>query len=581
MRLVVFASLLLLTSGSSVLAQPAAQPALEIRWQRLADAGRQGVLPVAASPEWPASAFLLGHQREFRAPLVLSRSRDAGATWETLPSLPIDLHHALGPVTFTIAPAAGTPRVVFALVPARQADVLLRSTDDGTSWQTVLGLDRAPVSRSVALVLSPSFATDGLAYLAQDGRLWRSVDAGNTWQQQDPAEGQLAQQVAFSPDFGRDRTLFLLATTISFPLSYVLPPESFDPHHVESLGILRSVDGGASWQQVVEGLEIDGQPYRQVQTLAISPTFAQDGTVFVYAQGPWITVDRPYMHGVHVKQAAVFRSQDRGDSWQSVFPVEMSTHVPAFALSPHFAQDGGAILTLGTYGFSPAGHTCWVYATENGGDDWSRTFGGESYQSCGRTLLYAAIGNATYPLFQVSGLPVYVSRDKGQTWDRFRPPGTPFGTEGQVLTVASDRLLAVDGNGGLWAYGPYPPCPIQPVLGFGRLLADRPDVRESLGCAVAAEHSARVHMRRVTDMDRDNVDYWPDEPNPSWWVRAWGDPSHSASWGREPRPAFDQPEATLEGSLQEFWGGEMLFVRQPDGRGTIITSGYIAGWFDD
>jgi len=249
------------------------------------------------------------------------------------------------------------------VVLARVADGLYRSQDEGMSWQSVLTFPTRAVA--VSLVLSPAFGQDARAYALQDGHLWQTDDGGATWQEQHPAADQRVQQVVFSSSFADDQTIFIAATTVAFPSTgYGLPPETFGPQHVDSLGVLRSADGGATWTQMVAGLEVAGEPYRQVQELAVSPTFAQDGTLFAFAQGPWSAMET----GLHlaVKQAAVFRSHDGGESWEPVQTINAVTHIPRLVLSPSFASDGWVILLWGTDGISPASASCSV----DGGDTW-------------------------------------------------------------------------------------------------------------------------------------------------------------------------------------------------------------------
>jgi hypothetical protein len=103
-----------------------------------------------------------------------------------------------------------------------------------------------------------------------------------------------------------------VATTNAFPVfgSWVPDEESLDDH-ARSIGLMMSVDGGESWQTAGAGPALDGAPYRHIRNLAISPTLAQDGTLFALAWGPREFEDEGGYRRRLVR-AALFRSTDRG-----------------------------------------------------------------------------------------------------------------------------------------------------------------------------------------------------------------------------------------------------------------------------
>src|SRR5262249_22176907 len=134
-------------------------------------------------------------------------------------------------------------------------------------------------SLQISPATATTFALDG------QGTLWRSRDAAQSWQVLQPAEGQCVQSVWLSPDFAPDHTVVAavgggkrFSSSVVYP---VCPLSAADP----SSGVMVSTDGGDPWQQRTDGLAIDDQPYLAVQEVAISPTFAQDNTLFVIAYG--------------------------------------------------------------------------------------------------------------------------------------------------------------------------------------------------------------------------------------------------------------------------------------------------------
>jgi photosystem II stability/assembly factor-like uncharacterized protein len=154
---------------------------------------------------------------------------------------------------------------------------LYRSTDDGTSWQSVLTVvgEDAPV-----IVPSPSVADDARLYLLDGALLFESSDAGGTWKQRELVAGQYIQTIGFSPAFATDRTIF--AASVGGASD---PAAQIDASQL-STGVIVSRDAGATWSPVSDGLEIADARYRDVRSLAISPAFDQDRALFAFALGP-------------------------------------------------------------------------------------------------------------------------------------------------------------------------------------------------------------------------------------------------------------------------------------------------------
>jgi hypothetical protein len=133
-----------------------------------------------------------------------------------------------------------------------------------------------------SLVLSPRFTTDGMLFVGVlFGQLYQSLDGGFTWQDLSaslPAGTVWVRALVLSSDFERDGTLFA----------------GLDE------GVIKSTDGGRTWRPANAGLSLkdDNSKPPSVLSLAISPDYATDGTLFVGL------VD----HGV-------YKSVDRGESW--------------------------------------------------------------------------------------------------------------------------------------------------------------------------------------------------------------------------------------------------------------------------
>jgi photosystem II stability/assembly factor-like uncharacterized protein len=171
-----------------------------------------------------------------------------------------------------------------------------------------------------SIALSPVFQRDQTCFAAQQSGLYRSVDAGKTWENMTISLSQgvplAVQLVAFSPDFEHDRTIYATAHG----------------------GVLRSIDGGETWHT-----QILTAPPPFAAALVISPNYALDGKAFC------ATVED-----------GVFCTGDRGGHWAAWNFGLLDLHVLSLAISPRFSTDEIII----------AGTESGIYRSKNGGRAW-------------------------------------------------------------------------------------------------------------------------------------------------------------------------------------------------------------------
>jgi photosystem II stability/assembly factor-like uncharacterized protein len=353
------------------------------------------------------------------------QSADEGATW-TWNGDPGTIHRLrFHPALPDIALAAGYG--------------LWRSTDAGLQWTRVT---------TMTTVYDVAFADDGSAFAVFDNAVWRSDDDGATWQQLGSALSKPLQHLGVSGDgaalfAATDTQLYrydatageLVAVPVQPAPGYILrlaPSPVFADDQTLLIGtndgVWRSTDGGQTfvrsagfvdlqvyalaaadnslasdlyagtefgvwrrsggkWESLNPGFEGGGTPV--VRSLALSPAFAQDQTIFV-SGGSEVGLG-----------SSVYRSTNRGRTWQSMTTVEYTNQI---VVSPAFAQDRRVYL-VAVQGIS---------TSDNGGETWTR----QPFWDFGHSARVLAISPnfAQDQTLIAGGSAVYRSTDAGATW---------------------------------------------------------------------------------------------------------------------------------------------------------------------
>ncbi len=562
-RWIAGALLTLLVAISPAAATGMAQ--VEPAWALLGPLEPRGVLFVAPSPDWPADPFLIALRGDYNA-TDLVRSADGGLTWDLLPA-PTDHLTAL-----QVARLGDGSRAIFALRgpdPYEEIEQgLFRSADNGDTWQQVFALP--PGDERPVLTLSPNFAVDGLGYLVADNRLFRSVDGGLTWEPLVLSTDQHVQQVAFSPNFANDQFLVLAVSSAEFPdLGNDQPYDQPSNDHELSVGLLVESADKSAWVSLADGLQVDGVPYRHVQSLAISPTFAQDGTLFVYAWGP--RIPGPFIGDSVVRHVSsgLFRSLDRGATWSLV--KDLSRHRVSIAISPTHDLDGVVTLAASSAGLSPASHTCSLFFTADNGATWQEQNQG-SYQGCAHETQLARAEGLVFAFNQKSGGWFGLVSADGLSWTPLDLQLSPV-FESLPVAIRGQTLFVGGLYGGIQALGPGLqstlgrfPCAADPVRGFGTLWSADPWYPSRLGCPMEAERAVQIRELYPTEMEPRA--YWTDDAEAHWFqLYDYG------SWGalaKEDNP-WVHVDRIVSGAAQRFQSGLMLWIPQSEGPPLIVT----------
>jgi photosystem II stability/assembly factor-like uncharacterized protein len=432
------------------------------------------VTALAADPANSSVLYAGSHAGVFR-------SADGGSTWTSASGgLP-----AGADVTALLAPAPGT---VYAAL-TRGAKVF-RSTDGGSHWQRV--------SRGIASGALTAFAagaTPAVLYVAANadagtGSLFRTMDGGAHWQRADAGLPTDLQALVFDP---QGRALFA-GSRIA--------------------GVFRSGDGATTWKAASHGLRavpadaVAADPKRPAILFAGTPDFGLIKTVDGGAswQGTGVSLgarkplaidpQRPATVYASSRDTRLLRSRDGGRSWRRI-------RTSPFGVQD-LAVDPGDPSILYASGFFR------IDRSTDGGDTWTQDYGSPcvlpesfavtptsrvfnaAFSTCGPNELGLGIHergpDGGWPEVN-NGLPIRPSPD-GLGADPRQPSTLYAGIQGFVLNPSSQydyvhrTYRTTDGESwtqvaGLgensataFAFPPAEPGVIYAAVGFGLLVSE-------------------------------------------------------------------------------------------------------------
>ncbi len=290
--------------------------------------------------------------------------------------------------------------------------VMQRSSDGGKTWEAVGNkfvydgvpgthqwYDGKPHPWEFKRVwhLEPSLTEADTVYAGvEDAALFRSTDAGQTWQELSGLRSH-GTGPRWQPGAGG----MCLHTILLDPND---PGRMFVA--ISAAGAFRTLDGGKSWEPINRGLHSQFLPDPKaevghcVHRIAMHP--ARPNVLFM--QKHW----------------DVMRSDNGGDSWQEVsgnlptdfgFPIDVHAHepetiyvVPIKSDSEHFPLDG----------------QLRVYRSRTGGNEWEPLTKGLPQSNCFVNVLRDAMAvdrlDSCGVYFGTTGGQVYASADAGDNW---------------------------------------------------------------------------------------------------------------------------------------------------------------------
>jgi photosystem II stability/assembly factor-like uncharacterized protein len=290
--------------------------------------------------------------------------------------------------------------------------VIQRSDDGGATWEPVGNefryegvpgthqwYDGTPRPWEFTRVwhIEPSLTDRDTVYAGvQDAALFRSTDAGATWE-----ELRGLREHGSGPNWQPGAGGLCLHTII-------LDPRDEQRMYVaiSAAGVFRTDDGGTTWQPVNKGLLSDGIP---------SPAAEVGHCVHKLAMHP-SRPDTLFMQ----KHWDVMRSDDRADNWTEIsgdlptdfgFPVAVHAHEPETVYVVPITSD--------SHHFPPDGRLR-VYRSRSGGGEWEPLTNGLPQSDCYVNVLRDAMAVDELDdcgiYFGTTGGQVYASSDAGDTW---------------------------------------------------------------------------------------------------------------------------------------------------------------------
>ena len=301
------------------------------KWEPIGLSGGGALYNPAISPANPSEMML---NCDMSAAYV---SHNTGSTWSMIN------HHQLRSNT-RCRPAfhPTDPATIFA---ANGSSGLSVSHDSGDHWEPIGGLKGSLTGDIVIDGGNPSHMLVGIG-----NEVWISMNGGETWL---PCNGIAGDYVTghFDRTSSNDNRIVYVATTT---------------------GIWRSDDAGQTW-----GLRTSGLPSSDIKAFAAgsNPTKKQ---VILYCSIT-STVGRSRVEG------GIYRSFDRGESWESAMGQGLNFDLAAFdewamgpvAQYPYLATtnaDPTCVYASNTSTGVPPPHQASVYVSRNSGSTWTSTF---------------------------------------------------------------------------------------------------------------------------------------------------------------------------------------------------------------
>lgn len=254
-------------------------------------------------------------------------------------------------ITIAPSPNFATDQTIYL---SNQQGKIYRSTNGGQKFALIGNISPLRGNFGTSLVISPNFSFDQTLYASGERGIYKSIDAGQTWQGLTETEilaeaGKI--QIAISPSYTVDQML-LVSTNI---------------------GLFQTRDAGETWTRIDTILTDDLEPY--LEGVAISPDYQNDRTFIVSIRGK-----------------GLFKTTNDGATFEPLgdrnLPFARMGNVPSAGLPIQFSPNYQNDQTI--YGFGAANST--LFRSIDAGNTWERlsipVYPEEPYNTAARLKLW-------------------------------------------------------------------------------------------------------------------------------------------------------------------------------------------------
>lgn len=320
----------------------------------------------------------------------------------------------------------GNPLVYYA---ATASGGVWKSTDAGVHWNPIF--DDKPVSSIGSLAIAPS--DPNVIYIgtgegnirgnvAQGNGIWKSTDAGKTWQHVWNQLGQIG-------------TLIVHPTNPDIAFAAVLG-HAFGPN--SERGIYRTTDGGKSWKQVLA---------KNRDTGASDVCFDPSNPRILFA-GLWQARRKPWVFTSGGPGSGLYMSRDGGDTWKQLggsgvakddlkgLPEGIYGKI-AVAVAPSDSQRVYALIEAEKGG---------LYRSDNGGESWALVNGGHYLRQRAWYFTTLTVDPRSADVVWCPTVPLLKSIDGGKTFKKIK--GTHHGDHHDLWIDPRNPLRMIDSNDG-------------------------------------------------------------------------------------------------------------------------------------